>query len=153
MDKVFLYIFLIFGLFSFSVAQDSNQEKSDLLKYAKAHKLKKKKIITMPSGLMLYIMQRGSGDIPSPKQKVSVHYTGKTLDDVVFDSSINRGKPFSFTLGVGQVIKGWDEGIALLPIGSKAILLIPSALAYGTRGVGTNIKPNTPLIFEVDIIE
>jgi FKBP-type peptidyl-prolyl cis-trans isomerase len=83
---------------------------------------------------------------------VKVHYTGTLLDGTKFDSSVDRGEPFSFTLGQGQVIKGWDEGIGLMNVGGKATLIIPSSIAYEDRDMGV-IKPYSPLLFNVELIE
>ena len=84
---------------------------------------------------------------------VSVLYAGRFMDGRVFDSSLDRSKPFSFVLGRGQVIAGWDEGIALMHKGDKGVLLIPSALAYGSSGAGSTIPPNTVLRFEVEVVD
>ena len=84
--------------------------------------------------------------------KVKVHYKGMLLDGTVFDSSFKRNQPIEFTLGIGQVIKGWDEGISLLGIGDKASFIIPSDLAYGASGAGGIIPPNATLFFEVELI-
>ena len=84
---------------------------------------------------------------------ISVHYTGSLLSDgTVFDSSINRGQPIQFTLGVGQVIKGWDEGLLGACVGEKRDLYIPSALGYGSRGAGNVIPPNADLLFETELV-
>lgn len=106
-----------------------------------------------PSGLGYNITQMGDGQKPGKGQSVIVHYTGKFLNGQVFDSSVQRGKPFSFKLGAGQVISGWDEGIALLPVGSKATLLVPPQLGYGAYGAGGVIPPNATLIFEVELLD
>ena len=105
------------------------------------------------SGLYYKINREGSGDYPSKGKNVSVHYRGMLLDGTVFDSSYQRNKPIVFPLGMGQVIKGWDEGIALLKRGSSARLVIPSELAYGSRGAGGVIPPNASLIFEVELVD
>jgi peptidylprolyl isomerase len=107
---------------------------------------------TTPSGLKYKITQQGNGPKAEPGSKVTVHYTGTLTDGKKFDSSKDRNQPFSFKLGVGQVIKGWDEGIALLRVGDKAVLTIPSELGYGTQGTG-GIPPNATLIFEVELLD
>ena len=84
---------------------------------------------------------------------VKVHYTGKLLNGTVFDSSVPRGQPFEFTVGVGQVIRGWDAGVTQMQKGQKAILTCPPEYAYGTRGAGGVIPPNATLIFEVELLD
>ncbi|MGF1636494.1 MAG: FKBP-type peptidyl-prolyl cis-trans isomerase [Cyclobacteriaceae bacterium] len=105
------------------------------------------------SGLGIKILKQGDGDLPGKGQKVKVHYTGTLADGVKFDSSVDRGVPFEFPLGTGRVIKGWDEGISLLQIGTKAILKVPPELGYGLRGAGSSIPPNSTLYFEVELID
>ncbi|MFD2784832.1 FKBP-type peptidyl-prolyl cis-trans isomerase [Hymenobacter rubripertinctus] len=106
-----------------------------------------------PSGLYVAITQVGTGDVAKAGQTVSAKYTGLTLDGKVFDSTANRGNaPLDFILGRGQVITGWDQGFALLNKGSKAILLIPSELAYGAKGVGP-IAPHSVLRFDVEVTD
>jgi len=107
---------------------------------------------TTSSGLQYRIDSPGKGEMPQPGDKVTVHYTGKLTNDTVFDSSVKRGQPFSFVLGQGQVIKGWDEGIALLHKGDKATLVIPPQLGYGEQSTG-KIPANSILIFEVELID
>ncbi|MGQ9847578.1 MAG: FKBP-type peptidyl-prolyl cis-trans isomerase [Bacteroidales bacterium] len=105
---------------------------------------------TTASGLQYAILHEGKGIMPKPGDKVTVHYVGKLLNDTVFDSSYKRGTPFSFNLGEGRVIKGWDEGIALLHEGDSALFIIPPHLGYGDRSVG-NIPANSTLKFIVQL--
>ena len=104
------------------------------------------------SGLMYKFLDNKNSNKPTKGEKVKVHYKGMLLDGTVFDSSFKRNQPIEFTLGVGQVIKGWDEGISLLGVGDKASFIIPSDLAYGESGAGGVIPANAPLIFEVELI-
>ncbi|MCE1202067.1 MAG: FKBP-type peptidyl-prolyl cis-trans isomerase [Bacteroidia bacterium] len=104
------------------------------------------------SGLYYVEQKKGTGQTPRQGQAIKVHYKGTLLDGTKFDSSYDRGQPFEFTLGMGQVIKGWDEGIALMQEGGKAILILPQHLAYGERQAGS-IPPFSPLVFEVELIE
>lgn len=111
-------------------------------------------ITVKPTASGLYYVEhtKGSGQTPRAGQAVRVHYKGTLLDGTKFDSSYDRGQPFEFTLGMGQVIKGWDEGIALMQEGGKAMLILPQHLAYGERQAGS-IPPFSPLVFEVELIE
>jgi peptidyl-prolyl cis-trans isomerase A (cyclophilin A) len=104
------------------------------------------------SGLEFIEVEAGTGTQAEAGKTVSVHYTGKFQDGKVFDSSIPRGEPITFQLGRGNVIKGWDEGIALMKVGGKAQLIIPPALAYGERGAGGVIPPNATLVFDVELV-
>ena len=104
------------------------------------------------TGLRYQIIQSGDGKKAQTNTTVSVHYKGQLSDGTVFDSSYKRNQPIDFTLGVGQVIPGWDEGIALLKVGDKARFVIPSHLAYGSRGAGGVIPPNANLIFDVELV-
>jgi FKBP-type peptidyl-prolyl cis-trans isomerase len=104
------------------------------------------------SGLEYVEVEAGTGVQAAAGKTVSVHYTGKFQDGKVFDSSIPRGEALTFKLGVGQVIKGWDEGIALMKVGGKAQLIIPPDLAYGERGAGGVIPPNATLVFDVELV-
>jgi len=132
-----------------AAAQQASQEGNDIADYIKTNKIKAQQTA---SGLYYAIDKKGSGPLPKPGQSVTVNYTGSLLNGTVFDSSLKPGRsPFTFVLGQGQVIKGWDEGVALLPVGSKAHLIVPSALGYGPQG-NQGIPPNSPLAFEVEVI-
>jgi FKBP-type peptidyl-prolyl cis-trans isomerase/Tetratricopeptide repeat len=109
--------------------------------------------VTTPSGLTYLITKKGSGRQPKQGETVIINYTGTLTNGVKFDSSHDRNQPFSFKLGVGQVIKGWDEGVAKLGVGDQAILVIPSKLAYGPRGAGGVIPPDATLIFVVEVLD
>lgn len=108
---------------------------------------------TTASGLKYFDEVLGDGPNPQPGQTVSVHYTGRFLDGKKFDSSHDRGSPFSFALGQGRVIKGWDEGVATMKVGGKRKLIVPSDLAYGERGHPAGIAPNTTLTFDVELLD
>ncbi len=111
--------------------------------------------ITTGSGLQFIDIEQGSWDSPEPGQTVVVHYTGwLESDGTKFDSSLDRGTPFSFIIGRGRVIKGWDEGLATMQIGGKRRLIIPPDLAYGEAGAaGGAIPPKATLIFDVELLE
>ncbi|MDP5338961.1 MAG: FKBP-type peptidyl-prolyl cis-trans isomerase [Nodularia sp. (in: cyanobacteria)] len=109
-------------------------------------------VVTNPSGLKYIELEEGTGAIPKPGQKVVVHYTGTLEDGTKFDSSRDRGKPFEFNIGIGQVIKGWDEGLSTMKVGGRRQLIIPSELGYGSRGAGGAIPPNATLLFDVELL-
>jgi len=108
---------------------------------------------TSSSGLKYEDLAVGEGEQAKAGQTVTVHYTGWLVDGKKFDSSKDREQPFSFTLGRGQVIKGWDEGVQGMKVGSKRKLTIPAALGYGSRGAAGVIPPNATLIFEVELLK
>ncbi|MEK7273318.1 MAG: FKBP-type peptidyl-prolyl cis-trans isomerase [Nitrospirota bacterium] len=110
------------------------------------------KEITTSSGLQYIDQAVGTGDTAKAGQTVSVHYTGWLTNGKKFDSSVDRGQPFSFRLGVGQVIKGWDEGVQGMKVGGKRKLTIPSNLGYGARGAGGLIPPHATLVFDVELL-
>ena len=109
--------------------------------------------VTTPSGLKYTDLAVGSGAEAKSGQTAVVHYTGWLLDGTKFDSSKDRGQPFSFPIGQGRVIKGWDEGVAGMKIGGKRELIIPPDLGYGARGAGGVIPPNATLKFEVELLD
>ena len=135
----------------FSKAQDQMLNKN--IEEGKAfleENSKKEGVTTLPSGLQYEVINEGTGEKPSATDSVKCHYHGTLLDGTVFDSSVQRGEPAVF--GVSQVIKGWVEGLQLMPVGSKWRLFIPSDLAYGEQGAGSSIQPNSTLIFEVELL-
>jgi len=137
--------------------EDFNKTKADRIKKEKENELKILKDLSKgfsktSSGLLYKFEKENKSHKPSNGNKVKVHYKGMLLDGTVFDSSFKRNQPIEFTLGVGQVIKGWDEGISLLGIGDKASFIIPSDLAYGVSGAGGVIPANATLVFEVELI-
>ncbi len=107
---------------------------------------------TTATGLQYEEIKIGEGAVPTAGQTVVVHYTGWLTDGKKFDSSVDRGQPFKFTLGQGQVIKGWDEGLSTMKVGGKRKLTIPSELGYGNRGAGGLIPPGATLVFEVELL-
>lgn len=109
--------------------------------------------VTTESGLKYHDMVVGEGPSPETGQTVTVHYTGWLEDGTKFDSSLDRGQPFTFPIGMGQVIAGWDEGVATMKVGGKRQLVIPSELGYGEQGAGAVIPPNATLIFDVELLD
>ena len=105
-----------------------------------------------PGGVKIDVIKEGQGVTPTPGHNVVVHYTGMLLDGKKFDSSRDRGQPFTFPLGAGQVIRGWDEAFAMMKVGTQARITIPPAMGYGARGAGGMIPPNATLIFDVELL-
>jgi len=104
------------------------------------------------SGLKIEELAVGDGAVAEAGQQVSVHYTGWLTDGSKFDSSVDRGQPFEFSLGRGRVIRGWDEGVAGMQVGGRRKLTIPPQLGYGAQGAGGVIPPNATLVFEVELL-
>jgi tetratricopeptide (TPR) repeat protein len=129
--KYFLAVIICFSLSVFAQSKDT---------------------ITTKSGLKYLVIAKGTGPRAELNKNVEVHYSGYLLDGKVFDSSVERGDPIEFILGTGQVIAGWDEGIALMNVGDKLRLIIPANLAYGEKGAGNLIPPHSTLIFDVELM-
>jgi len=113
----------------------------------------KAKSVTTPSGLSYQDAKVGTGASPVKGKPVKVHYTGWLVNGTKFDSSVDRKEPFTFNIGAGQVIPGWDEGVMTMKVGGKRRLTIPANLGYGVRGAGGVIPPNATLIFDVELLD
>lgn len=137
-------------------AADSKKDSKKEVKEEKKENMEKEKdttkTVTTESGLQYIDLTPGTGALPKTGQTVKVHYTGWLENGKKFDSSVDRGEPFDFTIGVGQVIKGWDEGVSTMKVGGKRKLIIPAKLGYGDRGAGGVIPPGATLIFEVELL-
>ena len=134
------------------LAQIKEAEKNQKASEAFLEKNKKEAgVITTESGLQYKVVKEGTGAKPTLEDRVKVHYTGTTMEGKVFDSTSGRKEPAE--LGLKQVIKGWQEGIQMMSVGSKYIFWIPSNLAYGAQGAGRDIKPNSALKFEVELVD
>ncbi len=128
-------------------------EVTDVKEPQVATKVDEKDFTTTDSGLKYYDLKTGTGETPIAGQTVVVHYTGWLMDGTQFDSSIDRGEPYSFVLGAGSIIPGWSEGVSTMKVGGKRQLIIPPDLGYGDQGAGNVIPPGATLIFEVELLE
>jgi FKBP-type peptidyl-prolyl cis-trans isomerase len=137
---------LLLSLSSGSIAADNQEIKKETKNMAE-------QTVTTESGLTYLDMTVGTGRLAELGDTASVHYTGWLADGKKFDSSVDRKEPFSFRLGAGQVIKGWDEGVMGMKIGGKRKLTIPPQLGYGERGAGGVIPPNATLTFDVELLD
>ncbi len=143
---ILFFVFLQFTSGSKKSAEENKQKGADFL----AANKDAEDVITTASGLQYLILEQGTGQqYPEARDTVKVHYHGTLLDGTVFDSSVERGEPIEF--GLGQVIKGWTEGLQLMVVGQKTRLFIPSELAYGNRSAGA-IGPGSTLIFDVELL-
>ena len=151
--SILLFCTVLIAIPSFAQNVDQKvKDDQDLKAYFSKKKLKP---VKTASGLYYVITKQGSGDNAQKGERVTMNYVGKFLDGRKFDGNIdeqgNSIRPFQFTLGVGQVIPGWDEGVQLLNLGSKATIFLPSGLGYGPGGVGP-IPPNSILVFDVEVV-
>ena len=149
--KLVIFLFAV-CLFSNLIIEVDAQTKSRRTR-RRTPKVAAAAAITTPSGLIYLITKKGTGRLPLKGETVVIHYTGTLTNGVKFDSSRDSDQPFAFKLGVGQVIKGWDEGVAKLRVGDQAILVIPSTLGYGAKGAGDAIPPDSTLIFIVEVVD
>jgi len=138
---------LLLAAFSLAYAEDVELEETA------EEEISEVRMVQMDNGLSYEIVTEGTGAVAASGHTVVVHYTGTFLDGAKFDSSVDRGTPFEFRLGSGMVIRGWDLGVEGMKVGEVRILHIPSNLAYGERGAGGAIPPNTDLIFEVELLD
>ena len=148
----FKIVLILFCLF-IGACKATNEEVADKTNESIESTDEGDKVNITDSGLEYVDTVVGDGESPKQGDKVVVHYTGKLEDGTKFDSSVDRGTPFEFTIGVGQVIRGWDEGVMSMQVGGKRTLTIPADLAYGERGAGSVIPPNATLVFDVELIE
>lgn len=148
---------LVFLMFALTACDDANGERDDLpaveTTYAPELQVDLDEMETTDSGLRYRDVEAGSGTEAEAGQLVRVHYTGWLPDGNQFDSSRDRGEPFEFMLGTGQVIRGWDEGVAGMREGGRRQLVIPPELGYGAQGAGGTIPPNATLVFDVEVLQ
>jgi peptidylprolyl isomerase len=145
---------LIFALFSLCLFSNFVADTDAQTKRRRTPPRSLPTAITTPSGLTYLVTKKGTGRLPLKGETIVLHYTGMLTNGVKFDSSHDRGEPLSFKLGGGRMIKGFDEGFSKLRVGDHAILIIPSELAYGSRGAGDGvIPPDSKLIFVVEVVE
>ena len=154
---IFASIILLSTITSIPLAQGQKRKNTPRSRRTKAVKpvtpaANSSAVTTMPSGLIYVITRRSDGRSPRPGETVVVNYTGLLSNGVKFDSSLDRGQPYKFKLGLGRVIKGWDEGIEKLRVGEQATLIIPPQLGYGANGSGDVIPPDATLIFVVELM-
>ncbi|MFA5870812.1 MAG: FKBP-type peptidyl-prolyl cis-trans isomerase [Candidatus Paceibacterota bacterium] len=132
--------------------QGLNQQQSQPITQAPMPQSTNITMQTLDDGLQIGDEVVGTGAEAVAGKEVTVHYTGTLINGTKFDSSLDRGAPFTFSLGVGQVIRGWDEGVVGMKVGGKRKLIIPSELGYGPRGAGSTIPPNATLLFDVELL-
>lgn len=136
-----------------STTMEGSSESETLIALSLEDVAEKENVKTTESGLRYVDIEKGEGETPEKGQTVVVHYTGSLADGTKFDSSRDRDRPFSFKLGEGQVIKGWEEGISTMRVGGRRQLIIPPELGYGQKGAGGVIPPNATLIFDVELLK
>jgi peptidylprolyl isomerase len=136
-----------------STTMEGSSESETLIALSLEDVAEKENVKTTESGLRYVDIEKGEGETPEKGQTVVVHYTGSLADGTKFDSSRDRDRPFSFKLGEGQVIKGWEEGISTMQVGGRRQLIIPPELGYGQKGAGGVIPPNATLIFDVELLK
>ena len=165
MYKIILAVSMIAIITGISSCKSSNEKNDDpsndepvinqtrAAVHSRSFDVTGKDTITLESGLKYILIEEGEGKKPDAGKSISVHYTGYLSDGSKFDSSVDRGEPLTFPIGTGQVIKGWDEGLALLNTGSRARLIIPASLGYGTEGYPPLIPPDATLIFDVELLK